>query len=124
MSYEVLGGIIDVLMSHVESLERSEKRIKDVESPSAIASVMLYKSWKASLLRIIAKAKETYEEARRGNKLAASIDSCALADLVSRVIISSNPNDPVFMELRPVLTYLKDIALASCTPDLQPTIQP
>ncbi|ADL18711.1 hypothetical protein ASAC_0304 [Acidilobus saccharovorans 345-15] len=124
MSYEVLGGIIDVLISHINSLERSEKRIKDTESPSAIASIMLYKSWKASLLKITAKAKETYEEAKRGNKLAASIDSCALADMVNNVLISSNPEDPVFMELRPVLTYLKDIALASCSPDLQPTIQP
>ncbi len=124
MSYEELKAIIDMLVSHINNLDRSEKMLKDTESLSAMRSVMLYKSWKASLIKIVAKAKETYDEASRGNRLAASIDGCALADSVSFVLMGSSPDDPIFVELRPLLTYLKDLAIAICNPDLQPTIHP
>ncbi|MGC9209752.1 MAG: hypothetical protein ACP5FT_00545 [Acidilobus sp.] len=123
MAYEELGALIDILLKYVEGLDRSERRISNVNSPAALASVTLYKAWKASLLRLASKAKEVYEEANKGNKVAASVDACELFDMVNKVIMASSAEDPVFLELRATLSYLRSTAMAICgTP--QATIQP
>ncbi|MGC9071736.1 MAG: hypothetical protein ACP5HK_03450 [Acidilobus sp.] len=123
MTYEELGALIDILLKYVEGLDRSEKRILNVNTPAAIASVTLYKAWKASLLRLASKARDVYEEANRGNKVAASVDACELFDMVNRVIIGSSPEDPVYLELRATLSYLRSTAMAICGIP-QATIQP
>jgi len=123
LAYEELGALVDILLRHVENLDRSERRISNISSPAAAASVALYKPWKASLLRLARKAREVYEEASGGNRLAASIDACELFDMVNKVILGSSPEDPVFLELRPTLSYLRSTAMAICSVP-QPTIQP
>lgn len=128
MSYEELKALIDLLLKHVDDLSRSEERIMKnmtkVDNQAAIMSITTYKAWKAVLLRIAKKAKEVYDEASAGNRLAASIDSCSLADMVKNVIMASSADDPIYLGLRPVLSYLQALAMALCRPAAQPTIQP
>ncbi len=124
MSYEELNAIIEVLLKHVDDLDRGERRVSRVDSQAAIMSVTAYKVWKASLLRVIAKAREVYEEASRGSRMAASIDACELSDMVKNLIMVSSPDDPIFLGLRPSLSYLQAVATALCRPITQPTIHP
>ncbi len=124
MTYEELGALIDIILKYVEGLDRSERRVSNLNTPAAIASVTLYKAWKASLLRLASKAREVYEEATKGSRVAASVDACELFDLVNKVIMGSSPEDPVFLELRATLSYLRSTAMAICSPPPQATIHP
>ena len=124
MSYEELRALVDVLLRHVESLDRSERSVKDASSYAAMMSVVTFKAWKASLLRLANKAREVYEEARGGNRLAASIDACELSDQVRGLIMAASVDDPIFLSLRPTLSYLQAVASVLCRPLPQPTTQP
>jgi len=112
LSLEELEGIEASLINYIEGLERSERRLVDIKGNPD--SLLLIKRWKVTLLNIINDIHKIIYNDRGGHLFAKDMDACSLLDKAIKLMRSSDESDPIYLNLKPIITSLVAISQVIC----------
>jgi hypothetical protein len=112
LSLEELEGVEVELIKYINGLDRSEKRILDKGNNTD--SLILVRQWKAILEGLVIDIQKMLYDDKKGHILTQSIEACSLADKASILMRNSNEKDPIYLNLRPIISSVIAISQIIC----------
>jgi hypothetical protein len=114
LSLDELAGIEMELMKYIEGLDKSEKRLLEVSKNSINDSLILVRQWKAILQGFVMEIQKIIYDNKNGHSLVKEVEACILSDKANAVMRNSSPRDPIYTNVRPLISAISAISSVMC----------
>lgn len=114
MSVDELAGIEMELMKYLDGLDKSEKRLLEFSKNTNSDSLILIRQWKAILQGFIIEIQKIIYDNKNGHNLVKEVEACILSDKAKTIMRNSSMNDPVYTNVRPLISAIAAISSVIC----------
>jgi len=114
LSLDELAGIEMELIKYIEGLDKSEKRLLEISKNSINDSLILVRQWKAILQGFVIEIQKIIYDNKNGHNLVKEVEACILSDKANVVMRNSSPRDPIYTNVRPLISAISAISSTMC----------